>query len=139
MHSQFSEVPSDEIVSAGNNLTITCVYPNATSISWEKDGSPVSSGHQFSVTPLPSEPDGSTLTLIEASVPTHNGSYECIADLDGGQRMATEFSVVVACEYLVLMSIQPNVSLLNDSLFLFPHPTGPNPTPPPPPPPKKNL
>ena len=32
----------DETVEAGNNFTFTCTHPNATSISWEKEGATLS-------------------------------------------------------------------------------------------------
>lgn len=96
--SQFSEVPSDETVEAGNSITFTCTHPNATAISWEKGGTLLSSFAGFVVTPLP--PNSSTLELVKATVEAHNGSYACVAQLGGApvEMQRVSFTVTVACE-----------------------------------------
>ncbi len=95
----------DETVEAGNNFTFTCTHPNATSISWEKDGATLSNSAGFLINDL--SPGSTTLELVGVTVEVHNGSYACVVQLSGASaEMEREpFVVNIACKQFVDGSI----------------------------------
>lgn len=99
---QFSQSPPAEVlVNASETAVVTCAYPNASSISWVKGTSPITSDSPgFTVDIFPSGSDGSTLMLHNTTVAVHGGSYACVAVI-AGVEARTNFSVTVACEWLI--------------------------------------
>ena len=98
--SQFTEVPLNKTLVTGGSSIFNCTYPNATAIHWEKEGVRLSSSaERFSI--FSSYPNSSSLELENVTMETHNGNYECVADLGGGIEERSPFSVIIAGELVL--------------------------------------
>ena len=91
--------PADVTVNETDSAIITCSHPNATSISWRKDGVTIDEVDMMEDFNISSSMEGESWIIIDsASFELHNGSYSCVAELEDGGADVAPFSITVQCE-----------------------------------------
>ena len=93
--------PKAETTTEGNNLILFC---NATgnpvpTVSWTKDGSPISSNSRISLSD-----DNKQLTITNVNR-TDSGEYRCVASNSLGNDTSSAATVDVLCKYSMTDSI----------------------------------
>lgn len=108
---QFSVVPADVRVNETEAVTITCSYPNASSILWMMGGEAIDDGMEVAMMNgfnISSSMAGESLLIIDpASFELHNGSYSCVAVLEDGGTDVAPFCITVQCECVGVTSANP--------------------------------
>ena len=102
-------LPTNLTVNEGDWVSINCSYPNATAITWEREGGAAITDATagFSVVGDP-DPESSTLVISSANHTQHHGSYVCVATLEGGMEEMESFNITVRCESSTQHDILPH-------------------------------